>query len=98
MGARIGVRAVARTLSKLLRKMGLGRATRNESSTTTADGAPVGDANDLRRKPLPFAWKLFIAVWLLFPIGFVVQALRSDLSPVQLLALLASLVVFISIF
>ena len=78
--------------------MGLARATSNESSTTTADGAPAGDANDLRRKPLPFAWKLFTAVWLLFPIGFVVQALGSDHSPVQLLALLASLAVFISIF
>jgi two-component system sensor histidine kinase DesK len=37
-------------------------------------------------------------VWLLFPIGFVVQALRSDLSPVEVLALLASLAVFIAIF
>jgi len=52
----------------------------------------------LHRKPLPFAWTLFTAVWLLFPIGFVVQALRSDLSPVEVLALLASLAVFIAIF
>lgn len=98
MEARIGVRAVARTLSRLRRKMGLARATRDEPSTTSADGAPVGKTNYPRRKPLPFAWKLFTAVWLLFPIGFVVQALRSGLSPVQLLALLTSLAAFISIF
>ena len=52
----------------------------------------------MHRKPLPFAWTLFTAVWLLFPIGFVVQALRSDPSPVEVLALLTSLAAFISIF
>ena len=52
----------------------------------------------MRRKPLPFAWTLFTGVWLLFPVGFVVQVLWSDLPPVQLLALLTSLAAFISIF
>ena len=98
MEARIGVRAIARTLSKLRRKMGLARATRNEPSTTSADGTLAEGANASRRKPLPFAWTLFTVVWLLFPIGFVIQVLRSDLSPFQLLALLTSLAAFISIF
>lgn len=78
--------------------MGLARATRDEPSTTSADGTPAGGADASRHTPLPFGWTLFTAVWLLFPVGFVVQALRSDLSPVQLLALLTSLAAFISIF
>jgi two-component system, NarL family, sensor histidine kinase DesK len=98
MEVRIGVRAVARTLSKLRRKIGLAQATRNGPSSTSTDGTPAGGGDALRRKPLPFAWTLFTAVWLLFPVGFVVQVLRSDLSPVQLLALLTSLAAFISLF
>ena len=76
----------------------MAQATRNEPSATSADGTPAGGANASRRKPLPFAWTLFTAVWLLFPVGFVVQALRSDLSPVQMLAFLASIAAFISVF
>lgn len=98
MEVRIGVRAVARTLSRLRRKTGLAQATRNEPSTTSADGTPAGGANASRRKPLPFWWLLFTTIWLLFPAGFVVQVLRTDLSPVQLLAFLASLVAFIAVF
>ncbi len=96
MGVRIGVRAAARTLPKLRRKMGLAQVTTNEPSTAPADGASAGGT--LRRKPLPFAWTLFTAVWLLFPVGFVVQALRSDLSPVQLLAFLTSIAAFLVVF
>jgi two-component system, NarL family, sensor histidine kinase DesK len=68
----------------------------NEGPTAGAASAGVIDAS--RRKPLPFGWLLFTTLWLLFPAGFVVQVLRTDLSPVQLLALLVSLVVFIAVF
>jgi two-component system sensor histidine kinase DesK len=70
----------------------------NEQPTTSADGASAAIADASRGKPLPFAWTLFTAVWLLFPVGFVVQVLRSDLSPVQLLAFLTSIAAFISLF
>jgi two-component system sensor histidine kinase DesK len=97
MEVRIGVQTVAQMLSKLRRKLGLAQTTRDESLLPPADGTLAGgDASC--RKPLPFAWTLFTAVWLLFPVGFVVQALRSDFSPVQLFALLTSLAAFISIF
>jgi two-component system sensor histidine kinase DesK len=98
MDVRIGVWTVAQTLSKVGRKMGLARATRDELSQSPPDGTVAGDSDTSRHKPLPFAWTLFTAVWLLFPAGFVVQALRSDFSPVQLVALLTSLAAFISIF
>jgi two-component system sensor histidine kinase DesK len=97
MEVRIGVRTVAQMLSKLRRKLGLAQATRDEPLLPPADDTLAGGGAS-RRKPLPFAWTLFTAVWLLFPVGFVVQALRSDFSPVQLFALLTSLAAFISIF
>jgi two-component system, NarL family, sensor histidine kinase DesK len=58
--------------------------------------ARVTDASP--RRPLPFAWLLFTAVWLLFPIGFVMQVLRTGLPPVHLLAFLASIAAFIAVF
>ena len=76
----------------------MAQARDNEQPTTSAAGASVVIADASRGKPLPFAWTLFTAVWLLFPVGFVVQALRSDLSPVQLLAFLTSIAAFISLF
>ncbi len=51
-----------------------------------------------RRDMPPFGWTLFTAVWLLFPIGFVIQALRSNLSPVGMLVFLASMAVFVAVF
>ena len=66
-------------------------------SSTSGDSAGIADAS--RHKLLSFAWPLFTAVWLLFPVGFVVQVLRTtDLSPLQLLELLTSLAAFVSIF
>jgi two-component system sensor histidine kinase DesK len=58
--------------------------------------ARVADAS--RDKPLPVAWLLFTAVWLLFPVGFVIQVLQTDLSPVELLAFLASIVAIVAVF
>lgn len=96
---------VKTAMPRILKAIGLARkptmmaqARDNEQPTTSAGGVYAGDADISRGKPLPFAWLLFTAVWLLFPIGFVIQVLRSDLSPLQLLALLTSLAAFISIF
>ena len=73
--------------------------TSNEPSMLPASSASAGGSADAsRRKPLPFAWLLFTAMWLLFPMGFVVQVLRSDLSTLQLLAFLASNAAFIAVF
>jgi hypothetical protein len=58
--------------------------------------ARVTDASP--RRPLPFAWLLFTAVWLLFPIGFVMQVLQTGLPPVHLLTFLASIAAFIAVF
>ena len=85
-------------MSRILKAIGLtqeptivAQARDNEQATTFAD-AP-------RDKPLPVAWLLFTAVWLLFPVSFVFQVLRTtDLSPLQFLALLASLAALVSIF
>jgi two-component system sensor histidine kinase DesK len=65
---------------------------------TPASGASATNAATSGRKPLPFAWLLFTAMWLLFPVGFVIQVLRTDLSTIQLLAFLASNATFIALF
>ena len=70
----------------------------NERPTSAAGGASAAVADASRRKPLPFGWLLFTAVWLLFPVGLVVQVLRTDLSWVQLLVFLASIAAFVAIF
>src|SRR4051812_29541199 len=73
--------------------------TNSELPMTPASGTSAGDTDSSHcRKPLPFAWLLFTAMWLLFPIGFVVQVLRTDLSTLQLLAFLASNAAFIAVF
>lgn len=66
--------------------------------TQTTNNEQPKTSGASRRKPLPFAWTLFTAVWLLFPIGFVIQALRTDLSPVQVLAFLVSMAAFVAVF
>src|SRR5215218_2456564 len=70
----------------------------NEQPTISAGGVYAQVADASRDKPLPVAWLLFTAVWLLFPVGFVIQVLRTDLSPVELLAFLASIVAFVAVF
>src|SRR5829696_4321719 len=70
----------------------------NERPTSAAGGASAAVADASPRRPLPFGWLLFTAVWLLFPIGLVVQVLRTGLAPVQLLAFLASMAAFIAVF
>jgi two-component system, NarL family, sensor histidine kinase DesK len=70
----------------------------NEQPTTSSAGVYAGVGNASRDKPLPVAWLLFTAVWLLFPVGFVVQVLQTDRSPVELLAFLASIMAFVAVF
>ena len=70
-----------------------------EQPTNSVSGASAETADGSRHKLLPFGWLLFTAVWLLFPVAFVIQVLRTtDLSPLQLLALLTLLAAFVSIF
>jgi two-component system sensor histidine kinase DesK len=71
--------------------------TKDNSRPATSAVAPSAELIS-RNRLLPFGWTLFTAVWLLFPIGFVVQVLRSDLSPLQLLAFLASMAAFVLVF
>lgn len=51
-----------------------------------------------RRTLLPLAWPIFVAMWLLFPAGDAIAVLRTAQSPVQLLAFLASMAVFVAVF
>jgi two-component system sensor histidine kinase DesK len=76
----------------------MAQATDNEQPTSPAAGVSAGITDASPRRPLPFGWLLFTAVWLLFPIGLVVQVLRTGLAPVQLLAFLASMAAFIAVF
>jgi two-component system sensor histidine kinase DesK len=67
------------------------------TSSVSSDSTGIADVS--RHKLLPFGWTLFTAVWLLFSAGFIVRVIRTtDLSPLHLLALLASMVAFVSIF
>jgi two-component system sensor histidine kinase DesK len=92
-------------MSRILKAIGLthepttvARARDNEQPTTSAGGVYAEVADASRDKPLPVAWLLFTAVWLLFPVGFVIQVLRTDLSPVELLAFLTSIGAFVAVF
>ena len=76
----------------------MAQATDNEQPTSPAAGVSAGITDASPRRPLPFGWLLFTAVWLLFPIGLVVQVLRTGLAPVQLLAFLASMAASIAVF
>jgi two-component system sensor histidine kinase DesK len=76
----------------------MAQAANNEQPTSPAVGASEGLVSRSRRKLLPVAWPLFTAVWLLFPIGFVIQVLQTDLSPVQMLSFLASIAAFVAVF
>ncbi len=92
-------------MSRILKAIGLtqeltavAQARDNEQPTTSAGGVYARVADASRDKPLPVAWLLFTAVWLLFPVGFVIQVLQTDLSPVELLAFLASIVAIVAVF
>ncbi len=77
----------------------MAQAAGSKQPTNSVSGAAAEIADASLHKLLPFTWPLFTAVWLLFPISFVIQVLRTtDLSSLQLLAFLASLAAFVSIF
>ena len=77
----------------------MAQANDSEQLTSSASGDAGGIVDASAHKLLPFAWPLFTAVWLLFPVGFVIQVLRTtDLAPLGLLAFLISLAAFVSIF
>src|SRR3712207_2551786 len=68
------------------------RTADSEQPTNSVSGPSAETADALSHKLLPFGWLLFTSVWLLFPVGFVIQVLRtSDLSLLRLLALLTVL-------
>lgn len=77
----------------------MAQATDSEQPTSPPGGnaARIDDATP--HEVLPSAWPLFTAVWLLFPVGFVIQVLRTtSLSPLQLLTLFTSLAAFLAVF
>jgi two-component system sensor histidine kinase DesK len=81
-------------MPRILTMIGLAQEPTKMAQATDSDQP----TSPLPRQPLTFGWLLFTAVWLLFPIGFVVQVLRTGLTPVQLLAFLASMAAFIAVF
>src|SRR3712207_5057543 len=93
-------------MSRILKAIGLthepttvAQARDNEQPTASAGGVYAQLADASRDKPLPVAWLLFTAVWLLFPVGFVIQVLQqTDLSPVELLAFMTSIGTFVTVF
>jgi len=64
--------------------------TSNDEQTDTADASHPGLS--------PFGWRLFTAVWLLFPISFVMDTFRSLASPYQAVAFAVSISVFVALF
>lgn len=62
----------------------------------SARGVASDDAS--LRKLLPLAWPIFTILWLVFPIGSVVEILREDLAPIPLLLFLTSMTAFIAVF
>ena len=71
-------RSAGIAISRILKVVGLthepttvAQARDNEQLTTSAGGVYAEVADASRDKPLPVAWLLFTAVWLLFPVGFV---------------------------
>jgi len=50
------------------------------------------------RHLVPLAWPLFAVMWLVFPIASVVDMLGTGLTPVRLLAFLASMVAYVSVY
>ncbi len=81
-------------MPRILTMIGLAQEPTKMAQATDSDQP----TSPLPRQPLTFGWLLFTAVWLLFPIGFVVQVLRTGLTPVQLLAFLASMAAFVAVF
>ena len=64
-----------------------------------ASGNTAGPPGASPRELLPFASPRFTALWLLFPVGFVIQVLRTtNLSTLQMAAFLTSMAAFLALF
>ncbi|HZB97507.1 MAG TPA: sensor histidine kinase [Candidatus Sulfotelmatobacter sp.] len=73
----------------------MGKQTDNDNHTGPVSTADVSAADAPFRKLLPFAWPLFAAMWLVFPVGIAVGVLRaSQLAPVGMLAFLVLMAVY----
>ena len=74
------------------------RTVRSAGEKAPASGRSTGYEDVSPSRLLPLAWPLFTAMWLLFPIGIVVQMLSEDLTTARLLAFLASMAAYVAVF
>jgi two-component system sensor histidine kinase DesK len=70
----------------------------NDGRQTGPSGASKMAADTSRRNLLPLAWPLFAVMWLVFPITSVLDMLGTGLTPVRLLAFLASMVAYVAVY
>lgn len=66
--------------------------------TVSTGSVSSGNADASLHKLLPLAWPIFTALWLVFPIGGVVEMVRSDPGPIPLVAFLTSMAAFVAVF
>jgi two-component system sensor histidine kinase DesK len=71
----------------------------------TNGGQPTGSADPPEMAPdaslrdlLPLAWPLFALMWLVFPAASVLHMLGTGLAPVRLLAFLALMIAYVSVY
>lgn len=69
-----------------------------EPPLVSTESTSSGDDDASLRKLLPLAWPVFTALWLVFPIGSVMEMVRADLALIRLLAFLTSMAAFVAVF
>ncbi len=69
-----------------------------ELPPVSTESTSISDGDHSLHKLLPFAWPVFTVLWLVFPIGSVVEMLREDLAPIRLLGFLTSMAAFVAVF
>jgi two-component system sensor histidine kinase DesK len=70
----------------------------NNRRPTDSAGASKMATDASHRHLVLLAWPLFAVMWLVFPIASVVDMLGTGLTPVRLLAFLASMVAYVSLY
>ena len=70
----------------------------NNRRPTDSAGASKMATDASLRHLVPLAWPFFAVMWLVFPIASVVDMLGTGLTPVRLLAFLASMVAYVSLY
>jgi two-component system sensor histidine kinase DesK len=70
----------------------------NNRRPTDSAGASKMATDASHRHLVLLAWPLFAVMWLVFPIASVVDMLGTGLTPVRLLAFLASMVAYVSVY